>query len=236
MAISGRRPLVIARSIDPAGAAAVELADAAGPPAAPGWAARPARGAVPSPRSTEPRPTGDAHRQREATDRDPAERYGLRELCTHGPDAPPNQLLCVRSLDKAGTQGRMTWGGHLGINPSTLRALLPARLRRPIDTAETSSDTLAALPRWRSPPSGTPSPYNSTHERPGPPAVASPGVEEPSRPETTGRTGRRPARRFRPSGPRPCRRRTARRRRRRPRRSQRRCRPAWPPSRRRTRP
>ena len=57
MAISGRRPLVIVRSIDPDGATAVEPADAAGPPAAPGWAARPGRGADPAP--GEPSRLGD---------------------------------------------------------------------------------------------------------------------------------------------------------------------------------
>jgi len=55
-AISGRRPLQGGQSINVDGAAAAQNATAAGPPAAPGWAARTERDAASSHRSAEPLP------------------------------------------------------------------------------------------------------------------------------------------------------------------------------------
>jgi len=63
-AISGRRPLACDRSIDVDGAATAQNATAAGPPAAPGWAARTGRGTpADAPTDRDPPPTGGPPRR-----------------------------------------------------------------------------------------------------------------------------------------------------------------------------
>ena len=94
---------VVARSINVDGAATTRNATAAGPPAAPGWAARTERGAASSHRSAELLPdwrrlppARNEHAETETT------AGALREPRPDGPDALPNSLPLSRTTRRGG--------------------------------------------------------------------------------------------------------------------------------------